>query len=204
MRRKNLSQKKQERNIHHNWSRLGHSSFSYCFWILFANVVLLINLKFLVQQKGLKWRILNKRERLFRSSRVNFLLVNMFANWFWDQCNGSVFCPNWSCQTNPEQLCGSVHSGSSTFDNQFDYRLSSMIYNIALEPEFVVFDGMWSMFVLLTLVCLIGMGLCMFDLTTADGFLKWLSLGSICSIWYGMTTLNHQMPESESGNAVHA
>ena len=34
----------------------------------------------------------------------------------------------------------------------------------------VVFGGMWSMYVGMTLVCLIGMGLSMFDLTIADGF----------------------------------
>ena len=60
------------------------------------------------------------------------------------------------------------------------------------------------MFVGMTLVCLIGMELCMFGLTTADGFLQWLSLRSICSVRYGMKYFNHQVPESESGNTVHA
>ena len=31
-----------------------------------------------------------------------------------------------------------------------------------------------------------------------------LSLGSTCSVRYGMKDFNHQIPESESGNAVHA
>ena len=31
----------------------------------------------------------------------------------------------------------------------------------------------------------------------------WLSLGSICSVRYGMKSFNHQIPESESGNTVH-
>ena len=48
--------------------------------------------------------------------------------------------------------------------------LSSKTHNIAPEPECVVFDGKWSMLVGITLVCLIGMGLCMFGLTTAEGF----------------------------------
>ena len=48
--------------------------------------------------------------------------------------------------------------------------LSSKTYNIALGPECVVFDGMWSMFIGMTLVCLIEIGLCMFGLATADGF----------------------------------
>ena len=56
----------------------------------------------------------------------------------------------------------------------------------------------------MTLVCLIGMGLCMFGLTTVDGFLRGLSLGSICSVRYGMKYFNHKIPESESGNTVDA
>ena len=31
----------------------------------------------------------------------------------------------------------------------------------------------------------------------------WLSLGSICSVRYGIKYFNHQIPESESGNIVH-
>ena len=57
------------------------------------------------------------------------------------------------------------------------------------------------MFVGMTLVCLIGKELCMFGMTTADGFPPWLSVGSICS---GMKYFNHQIPESKSGNTVHA
>ena len=48
--------------------------------------------------------------------------------------------------------------------------LSSKTYNKALESKFFVLDGMWSMFVGLTFVCLIGMGLLMFGLTSVDGF----------------------------------
>ena len=78
--------------------------------------------------------------------------------------------------------------------------LFSKTYNIALEPECVVFDGVRSMFVGMTLVCLIGMGLCMFGLTIADGFQRGsLSLGSICSVRYGMEYFNHQIPKSETG-----
>ena len=57
------------------------------------------------------------------------------------------------------------------------------------------------MFIGITLLCLIGIGLCMFGLTMAD---PWLSLGSINSVRYGMKYFNHQIPESESGNTVHA
>ena len=48
--------------------------------------------------------------------------------------------------------------------------LSSKTYNIALESEFFVLDGMWSIFVGMTLVCLSGMELCMFGSITADKF----------------------------------
>ena len=55
--------------------------------------------------------------------------------------------------------------------------LSSNTINKALESEFFVLDGMLSMFVGMTLACLIGMGLCMFDLTIADGFHRSSLLG---------------------------
>ena len=55
--------------------------------------------------------------------------------------------------------------------------LSSKTYNIAQESEFFALDGMLSMFVGTTLVCLIGMGLCMFSLTIADGFHRCSLLG---------------------------
>ena len=61
--------------------------------------------------------------------------------------------------------------------------LSSKTYNIALESEFFVLDGVLSMFVGMTLVCFIGMGLCMFGLAIADGFHWSSSLG--CSILFG-------------------
>ena len=57
------------------------------------------------------------------------------------------------------------------------------------------------MFVGMTLVCLIGMGLCKIGLTTADGFPRG---SSICSVRYGMKYVNHQIPESKSGNTVNA
>ena len=70
------------------------------------------------------------------------------------------------------------HCGTSTFDNHFDYRLIVFkTYNIALESEYFVLDGMWSMFVEMTFVCLIGMELCMFGLTIADGFFRISLLG---------------------------
>ena len=48
---------------------------------------------------------------------------------------------------------------------------------MAQGPECMVLDGMRSMFVAMTLVCLIGMELCMFGLTAADGFHRGSLLG---------------------------
>ena len=50
--------------------------------ILFAVVLgQLVKLKFWAQQRELKWLRLNKWRRLFHSSRVKLLLVNMSASW---------------------------------------------------------------------------------------------------------------------------
>ena len=65
------------------------------------------------------------------------------------------------------------HCGTSTSDNHFDYRLivlKDIQYNIALDSEFFVLEGMSSTFVGMTLVCLIGIELCMFGLTIAVRF----------------------------------
>ena len=57
------------------------------------------------------------------------------------------------------------------------------------------------MFVGMTLVCLIGMGLCMFGLTTADGFTVALSwVHQFCSVRNEIL----QSPNPISGNKVHA
>ena len=51
---------------------------------------------------------------------------------------------------------------------------------MAMESEFFVLDGMLSMFVGMTLVCFIGMRLCMFDLAIDDGFPAALSWVHLC------------------------
>ena len=63
------------------------------------------------------------------------------------------------------------HCGTSTFDHHFEYRLIFLkdIQHRAPESEIFVLDGLLSKFVGMTLVCFIGMGLCMFGLTTVDG-----------------------------------
>ena len=53
-----------------------------CSCILFAIVLVqLVKLKFWAQQRELKWLMLDRKRRLFHSSRVKFHFVNMSANW---------------------------------------------------------------------------------------------------------------------------
>ena len=67
---------------------------------------------------------------------------------------------------------------------QITVSLSSKTYNKALESEIFVLDGMLSMFVGMTLVCFVGMRLCMFDLTIADGFPRSSLFGT--SVLFGL------------------
>ena len=85
--------------------------------------------------------MLNKWRRLFHSSRVTFPLVNMSATWslvsilrIW--IFGSKF----------------ILSNPKNSEVWIDASLSSKTYSIKLG-----LDGMWSMFVGMTLVCLTGM-----------------------------------------------
>ena len=82
--------------------------------------------------------------------------------------------------------------------------LSSKTDNIALESESVVFGGN------VINVCWNDVGVLGWDgvmhiwLDNRRRVSPWLSLGSINSVRYGMKYFNHQIPESESGNTVHA
>ena len=82
--------------------------------------------------------------------------------------------------------------------------LSSKTNNIALESKFFVLNEMLSMFVGMTLVCLIVMELCKSDLAIADGFLRSSLVGP--SVLFGSKRkyFNQQIAESESENTVHA
>ena len=87
----------------------------------------------------------------------------------------------------------------------FTASLSSKTYNnIAVESQFSVLDGRLSMCVRITLVCFIGIGLCMFDFKIAEGFHRSTLMGPFSFVRYGMKYFNHLIPESESGNTVHA
>ena len=88
------------------------------------------------------------------------------------------------------------HCGTSTFDDHFDY-LSSKTNNIALEPECIVLDGMWSMF--------LEWRWCAWLDGVVHGWLNncWrvspqLPLASICVVRFGMNTsiTNSQRPRA--------
>ena len=68
------------------------------------------------------------------------------------------------------------HCGTSTFDNHLDFRLI-VLKDIQDSRILCIGFGGLSIFVGMTLVCLIGMVLCMFDLTTADGYPRGSLLG---------------------------
>ena len=61
--------------------------------------------------------------------------------------------------------------------------LSSKTFNMALAPECIVLDEMWSMSVGTTLVCLHWMRLCVFGLVACNGSPRSFSLG--CSVLFG-------------------
>ena len=86
------------------------------------------------------------------------------------------------------------HCGTSTFDNHLVYCLHSTrtrmpciwwkVINVCWNDDW---DGVMQVW-----------------FNNCRRVSPWLSLGSICSVRYGMKYFNHQIPESESGNTVHA
>ena len=87
------------------------------------------------------------------------------------------------------------HCGTSILDNHFDYRLI-VLKDIQHSTRTRMHCVGWNV------VNVSGMELCMFGLTTADGFHRGSLLGP--SVLFGMKNFNHQIPVSESGNTVHA
>ena len=159
------------RHIHHCWSRLGHKSFLF---FLISNPQL-IKLRFLVQQMELKWR--------------NYLWSICLRVGVWCQCNGFEILESRSLLPNNQlkanlwvrETCLLV-GPRPLIIILITASLSFQTYNIALESEFFVLDGMWSMFVGMTLVCFTGIVLCMFDLAIADGFSRSSLLVHLCSV----------------------
>ena len=133
----------------------------FCSCILFAIVFAqLIKLEFLAQQVELKWLMLNKWRRLFHSSRVKLPLVKMSASW----CLVSM-CRIWISES---RLILSNNQSKATLwvlDTclivglrpliiiLITASLSSNTCNLALKPECVPLDGMWSMLAFVTSFC---------------------------------------------------
>ena len=124
-----------------------------------------------------QWRI------LFHSSSVKFPLVNMSASWclvsmsrIWILASKLILSNNKPRATLWVRETCLIVGVRPLVIILITASLSSKTYNIALEPEFVVFDGLCSMFVGMTLVCFIGMELCMFGLTTCRRVSPKLSL----------------------------
>ena len=163
---------------------------SFCSCILFAIVEQLIKLKFLVQQ--VEWLILNKWRRLFHSPRVKFPLVNMSAS----RCLVSI-CNRFEFFLVSKIILSNNQSRATLWVREtclvvglrpliiilITASMSPKAYNTALEPECVAFGGMWSMFVRMTLVCLIGMGYACLAWWLPTGFpvaLSWVH--QFCSV----------------------
>ena len=87
------------------------------------------------------------------------------------------------------------HRWTSTFDNHFDYCLI-VVKDIQHSTGTRMRFGM-------TLVCLIGMELCMFG-NNCRRFPHGSLLGPSVLFGAELKYFNHQIPESESGNTVHA
>ena len=120
------------------------------------------------------------------------------------QCNGFEFLgPNQSCQTtNPERLCGSVKHVSL-----WDCYLWESFWLPPHCPQrhttwhkhqnaLCWMEWRWCAWLVWVYACLTCRLLTVFTVA--------LSLGSFCSVRYGMKYFNHQVPDSESGNTVHA
>ena len=119
--------------VHPHWPGFSHNPV--LFWLFlhplrhpFGDAAELIKLRFLAQQRELKWLMLNKQRRLFHSSRVKCLLVRMSAIWclvkvpflFLGVQIDSVKQP---IQSNPVGSWNMSHCGTSVFDNHFNCRL---------------------------------------------------------------------------------
>ena len=118
----------------------------FCSCILFAIVSgQLIKLEFLAKQVDLKWLMLNKRRRLFHSSRVKLPLAKCLRVDVWYQCTESesrLILSNNQSKATLWVLNTCLIVGLRSFIIiSITASLSSKTYNIALEPECVTLDG---------------------------------------------------------------
>ena len=91
------------------------------------------------------------------------------------------------------------HRGTSTFDNHLNHCIIVLKHSTGTGMRCI----WWNV------QCLMGWRWCAwlgwsYACLAWRRVSPWLSLGSIWSVWYGMKYFNHQIPESESGNTVHA
>ena len=97
------------------------------------------------------------------------------------------------------------HCGTSTFDNYLDYCL--IVHKDIRHSTGIRTRCIWWNVIN---VCRNDVGVLDWDgvvhvrLDNCRRVSPWLSPGSICSVRYGMKYVNHQIPQSESGNTVHA
>ena len=130
---------------------------------------------------------------------------------FWCQCNGfGSWGPNLFCQTTNQsratlwvrETCLIV--GLRTFDNHLYYCLivlKDIQHSIGIRMRCIwwnLINVCWNDVVLLDRDEVMHVWL-----DNCRRVSPWLSLGSICSVRYGMKYFNHQIRESESGNTVH-
>ena len=94
------------------------------------------------------------------------------------------------------------HCGTWTFDNHLNYCLKDIQHSTEIRMRCI----WWNVIN----VCWNDVGVLDWDrvmhvwLDNCRRVSPWLSLGFIISVRYGMKYFNQQIPESESGNTVHA
>ena len=185
------------------------TTLSSSFWscILFAIVEQLKKPKFSVQQVELKWLILNKWRSLFHSSRVKFPLLSTCLRVgvkLTDLNFGVQIDPvKQPIQSNFAVSWNMSHCWISTFDNHFDYRLA-VLKGIQHGTRTRIRCIWWNVIN----VCWNDVGVLDWDgvmhvwLNNCRRVSPWSWVHLFCSVRNEI--LQHQIPESESGNTVGA
>ena len=153
------------RHIHHCWSRLGHNSFLFFLILnLLRHCGAAYQAKILGAANGAEMADIEQMKKIGSTHHVwNFFLVNMSASWCLVSKRIWILGSKWILSNNQSRAALWVR------ETCLILRLRLLIiilitaslsktYNMALGSECVVFGGMWSMFVGMTSVFLIGMG----------------------------------------------
>ena len=202
------------RQIHHCWSRLRHSPFSF---FLFLNSFRHRNTAnqaeiFGANEERWNGQYWTNEEDYSTRHEWNYLWLGCLRFGVWSQCNGfgflwvqidSVKQPIQSNSVGPWDMS---HRGTSAFDNHLNHGLIVVkTYNVAPAPECVVLDEMrsnvsWNDVGVLEL----DGGLCMFGSVACNGSLRSFCLGCLILLgaeWILSITKSHK---SKGGNTVHA